>query len=357
MLAECRYASGEPAAAVTSAEELVELLRGQVPAHGGGRLGPLADALDELGERYAAAGTPRQAVEAARESLALRDQLAAVDPPAHLPRLVAAWQALSRYLTEAGQPVGGEDLAAAEQAEATSRRLATVDLRRYLPHLAPSLRLLAQRQAAAGLVEASVATGSEAVGSYAQLARGDPARFQPGLAASLDELAGYQARAGNLPQSLRSARWSVEAYRTLADRDPRFRAALAAALVALSGRSAELERRREAFEGAVAALARYRELAVDQPDEFAEHHAAAALRVARLGLRWRDRGVRRDAADEAVRVYRRLSERQPDRFTTALASALRAYAAATPLLRGRTAGRQARREADEADRAVGADRQ
>jgi hypothetical protein len=357
LLARCRSAGGRPEEAVTATEELVGLLRGRVPEHGGVGLGPLADALDALGGRYAAAGAPERAVGAARESLALRDQLAAADPRAHLPQLVAAWRALSRYLADMGQPAGGEVLAAAERAEATSRRLASVDLSGYLSHLAPSLRLLAQRQAAAGLAEASEVTAGEAVSSYAHLARADPTRFQPDLAACLDELARYQAGAGHLLQSLMSTAGAVEAYRLLAGRDPRFRAALAGALTVRSRRSAELERRREALDSAVRALALYRELAGERPDEFAERHAGSALLLARLGAPWQDRGVRRDAADEAVRLYRRLSVRQPGRFAAELASALRAYAAVAPLLRGGTAGLRARREAGRIEQAVNADPQ
>jgi len=270
--------------------------------------------LGELGQREAA-------LAAAREAVALRRTLATRNPDAFQPDLAASLNNLGAKLGELGQ----RELALAATREAVDlyRALATRTPDAFQPALAISLSNLGRMLSELGQREAALAATREAVALGRTLATRTPDAFQPDLAASLVSLGGRLSDLGQREAALAATREAVDLYRTLATRNPdAFQPALAMSLINLGAGLSDLGQREAALAATREAVALYRTMASRTPDAF---QPALADSLSNLGIHLSKLGQREAAlaaTREAVALYRTLATRTPDAFQPDLAASL-----------------------------------
>ena len=136
-------------------------------------------------------GQREEALETAREAVAIRRQLAQASPAAYLPDLAMSLNNLGNRLSDAGPAGGGAgDGPRGRQPLPAARPGQPRRLPPRPGHVAEQPRQPPQRRRAGGRRRWS---GREAVSHYRQLAEASPAAYLPDLAMSLNNL-------GQLPQ-------------------------------------------------------------------------------------------------------------------------------------------------------------
>lgn len=270
--------------------------------------------LDELGRRLTNAGLRREALDAMRESVALRRSLAAADPGGELPGLAGALHRLGT-----GQlAVGAREAAAAATAEALAleRRL-LADSAIEPEDLAATVNNLAVHLSALGRHAEALAAAEEAVALVRRAAA--EGRPSDGLPTALDTLGTALWRTGRRDEAVAVGAEAVAAHRESADGDP---AELAGSLANHANQLSEGGRWEEAQAAAEEATTVLRGLAARNPDAFGEPFALAlqslAIALGKLGRRTEALA----AVGEAVGIHRRLARSLPAVAEPPLAVAL-----------------------------------
>ena len=209
---------GERKAALGAAREAVELYRGLSVASPAAYTPDLAASLNNLANRLLEVGERNEALEAAREAVRLRRALAEVSPVTYTPDLAASMNNLANCLSEVGDREGA--LGAAREAVELYRGLAEVSPQAYTPDLAMSLNNLATFLPEVGDREGALEAAREAVRLRRALAEASPAAYTPDLAMSLNNLANCLSEEGDREGALEAAREAVELYRGLAADSP-----------------------------------------------------------------------------------------------------------------------------------------
>ena len=209
---------GERKAALGAAREAVELYRGLSVASPAAYTPDLAASLNNLANRLLEVGERNEALEAAREAVRLRRALAEVSPVTYTPDLAASMNNLANCLSEVGDREGA--LGAAREAVRLRRALAEASPQAYTPDLALSLNNLAAFLSGVGDREGALEAAREAVRLRRALAEASPAAYTPDLAMSLNNLANCLSEEGDREGALEAAREAVELYRGLAADSP-----------------------------------------------------------------------------------------------------------------------------------------
>ncbi|MGV9313951.1 tetratricopeptide repeat protein [Streptomyces sp. NPDC003691] len=177
----------------------------------------LAKSLHNLGLRLGQSGRAAEGLDALRESVLIRHELA-LRYPAALPRYAASLNSLAARLTELGQYE--ESLAVIEEAVKIRRALDEAFPGIHLPDLAMSVDNLGWALGAVGRHEAALATVREAVGLYRALVRDDPRTHRSGLSRVLHNLAHRLREAGAPEDALAAIEEAARIRRALAEADP-----------------------------------------------------------------------------------------------------------------------------------------
>ncbi|MET9833390.1 hypothetical protein ABZ078_29720 [Streptomyces sp. NPDC006385] len=262
-----------------------------------------AVALDELAERFAAAGHRADAAVAHQHAIALLRPLAEELPDSALPALGASLYGLASRLAEAYRWT--EARPAAEECVALNRHVAR-SRPEQRPRLAESLHLWSLVLHGGGEHRAALDAAAEATDLFRRLAAEDPLAHRPALAVSLTGLANRYGRVGLPHDALQAAVSATAIRREQAASDPGARADLARSLHVRW----YWERAAQYAEAALATItecvAIRRELASLRPEthrpQFAESLNCLAISFADLGRT--DRAMM--TAREAVSVYREL---------------------------------------------------
>jgi hypothetical protein len=304
---------GRHVEALEAAREAVALFRGLARPEGGDDavlfVPYLAAALSNLSVRLHESGDDRAAVETAREAVALYRELAT--PPGQ----------------QAAQPVVGGLLP--DPADRQQPAVAP-PLGEHSAGLAMALGNLANRLDEAHLRSEALAASGEAAAVYQQLAAADPS-YLPGLARTINNRAVLLRESGETAVAISTTRQAVNLYRQLATAEPGvYRDYLAMALGNLANMLGDAGRSRDALGVAQQATALYRELAGDaesgaEPGTDNPYHAPLAMSLNNLAVHLAAAG-RSDAAlaatEEASRLYRALSRRNPQAHLGNLAGTL-----------------------------------
>ncbi len=331
-----------PLLALSVAIERARLDTATEPAERAGILNDLSIRLSYLGD----AASRAEALDCAREAVAIRRELAQAQPAAYRPNLALSLNNLANRLSERGDAESRAEaldcareavaLDCAREAVAVYRELAQAQPAAYRPNLAGSLNNLAahlsEQGDAASRAEA-LDCAREAVAVYRELAQAQPAAYRPDLAMSLNNLAAHlseQGDAASRAEALDCAREAVAVYRELAQAQPAaYRPNLALSLNNLANRLSErgdAESRAEALDCAREAVAIRRELAQAQPAAYRPDLAESLNNLANHLSEQGDAASRAEAlvcACAAVQIYAECHAQMPHAFERNLSIATR----------------------------------
>ena len=178
--------------AVATWTVIVDVRRSQV--HDEASSACLAASLNDLGNRRSELGQREAALEATREAVKIRRELAQASPDAFLPDLAASLNNLGNRLSEVGQREPA--LEATREAVDSYRELAQTSPDAFLPYLAASLGNLGSRLSEVGQREPALEATREAVKIRRELAQASTDAFLPDLARSLGTHANVLRAAG-----------------------------------------------------------------------------------------------------------------------------------------------------------------
>ncbi len=268
------------------------------------------------GWRLAHAGRYEEALEASTAAAEEYRRAAVTEPEVHLPLLAAALNNICFFLSELGRHEQALD--AAREAVALRRQFAENDPEQ-LPKLALALNTYGLLLAELGELPAALAPTHESLEIRQRLAEADP-RLRDEVASSLTNIGLLQARLGELDEALEPIEQAARIYRELADADAaRYLPDLAMALNNLGSRLAELNRLDEALAAFNEAVVLRRRLVSNNETAFLPS-LAAALNNHGNALARTGRVVDALAStQEAAGIYRRLSRVRPDAYVPHLA--------------------------------------
>ncbi len=276
---------------------------------------------NNLGVRLSELGRREDALDATREAVEIRRQLAQLRPDAFRPVLATSLNNLGVMLSELGRREKALD--ATKETVEIYRQLAQQRPDAFLSDLAMSLNNLGTMLSGLGRREEALDTTKETVEIYRQLARERPDDFLSGLAMSLNNLGNRLSDLGRREEALDAAKEAVEIRRRLAGQRPdAFLPFLATSLNNLGNRLSELGRRKEALDATKEAVEIYRQLAQQRPDAFLPD---LAMSLNNLGTMLSNLGSREEALDttkEAVEIRKQLARQRPDAFLPYLAISL-----------------------------------
>lgn len=272
------------------------------------RLGPdrgveAAVALDDLAERFAAAGRRADAAAAHQHAIDVLRPLAEQRPDSALPALGAALYSLAGRLAEAYRWTEARPFA--EEAVGLRRRLAGTrpDQR---PRLAESLHLWSLVLRGAGLHQTALDAAVEAADLFGRLTADDPDTHRSALAVCLGSLANRYGEVGLPGHALTVAARAEAIRRAQAESDPEARADLARSLHVRWYWERSLGHAATAHTTMAECVTIFRDLAAQRPEahrpKYAESLNCLAVGLADLGHI--DRAMA--PAREAVSIYREL---------------------------------------------------
>jgi tetratricopeptide (TPR) repeat protein len=312
--------AGRREEALAAAAEAVAIRRQLAAIEPAGHLLELAESLNNLGNIMLDSGRRNDALELMSETVAIRRRFAEIDP-AHLPVLAMSLSNLGNILSSLGRQ--NEALAQTQEAVTIRRRLAEINPVAYLPNLASSLNSLGGHLSSSGQHDEALAAVEEVVAIFRPLAEADANTYLPDLAGSLTNLGVALSMQGRLTEAASPSEEAVDLYRRLCEANPgRYRAYLALSLGNLNNRLWSVGRRAEALAAAEESVAIRRELANMEP---AAHLHDLAKAVNSLGNRLGALGRREEAlaaAEESVAIRRALADAEPAAHLGDLAMAL-----------------------------------
>jgi tetratricopeptide (TPR) repeat protein len=308
--------------ALTAAKQAVAI-RQQPP---GAFTRDLAVSLDQLAARLGELGYYQEALDAAEQAVIFHRLLSQASPDPLNPHLAAALNNQARWLAERGQYEKAR-IALAEavvifrwlggdRPDTSPPYPPNPNLSRALVHLSNVLAALGER-------EEALAAATEAAESFYRLADEQPDVFNPELARALNHQARELAALRRYPDAQDRIEKAVALRRQLADARPSaFTPDLAASLRVLSDVLAGQGQHDEALVAAKQALALHRQLADARPGVF-NCDLAGSLTI--YGNRLKELDRHRDALTahcEALVLYRSLYTQHPSAFRRALMNAL-----------------------------------
>ncbi|SDT19211.1 tetratricopeptide repeat protein [Actinopolymorpha singaporensis] len=297
------YRREEAASAARSGVHCWRALDARRPGRHGARL---ARALGALAERLADLGRVGEALEVAKEAVALAERQETAD----VVTLAATRSALSFVSAHAERP--GEALAAAERAVSLLRPLDVAPSRTAVAVLATGLSRLGGLLAAAGRHEEALAAYGEAVVLYQRLFRRGCWRYTVPYLCAQGELARQLGALGRYAEALEQGVRPLAYFQLMAGAYPaEYRCVQAALLTEVAQWRGALGQHAEALDGADLAVSLFRHELDVQPER-AGAGLAYALRCLAVQLRAQSRP---DAAivalEEAVALRRRLATGSP----------------------------------------------
>ncbi|MEU5690356.1 hypothetical protein [Actinosynnema sp. NPDC020468] len=268
----------------------------------------LAELYGMLGARAALAALKEEALDAAREEVALYRDLARADPAEYRAALAESLADLVLAQVATRHPV--DALATSEEAVALYTDIAAQD-DDYAPRLAHACEQLGIRHAALEQRDEALAAVDRASRLYQELAKRNPALFRPDFAKVSHHLAIRLFDVGRSEEAHHSAHWAVVHWRAVAESDPRYEPEFARTLAAV----ATLLAARAAPSDAVALLeesiAVLRRLADANPRVFESDLADALCALGSLLRRAGHLPEARKASEEGVRALRGLAAHDP----------------------------------------------
>ncbi|MCZ4604891.1 tetratricopeptide repeat protein [Streptomyces sp. Lzd4kr] len=262
-----------------------------------------AVALDDLAERFSAAGRRSEAVAAHQHAIDVLRPLAERWPEGALPVLGSALYGLAGRLADAYRWVEARPFA--EEALTLRRRLAAT-MPAQGPRLAESLHLWSLVLRGAGLHDAALDAGFEAAELFGRLTADDPDTHRSALAVCLSSLANRYGEVGLPEHALTVAVQAENVRRAQAASDPNARADLARSLHVRWYWERRLGHADTAYTTMTECVSMRRELAALRPEvhrpKYAESLNCLAVSLADLGYINRAMAPAR----EAVSIYREL---------------------------------------------------
>ena len=312
---------GRPADALPVTEEAVAIRRDLAAVNPDRYRPDLAASLSNLGVAFSELGRIAEALPPEQEAVAIRRDLAAVNPDRYRPDLADSLSHLGVAFSELGRIA--EALPPEQEAVAIRRDLAAVNPDRYRPDLARSLSNLGVRFSALGRPADALPVTEEAVAIRRDLAAVNPDRYRPDLAASLSNLGVAFSELGRPADALPPEQEAMVIRRDLAAVNPdRYRPDLARSLSNLGIAFSALGRPADALPVTEEAVAIRRDLAAVNPDRYRPDLARS---LSNLGVRFSALGRPADAlpvTEEAVAIRRDLAAVNPDRYRPDLARSL-----------------------------------
>lgn len=272
-----------------------------------------------LGARAALAALRDEALTAAHREVALYRELAALDGAEHRPALAEALGDLALRFVAVRRPV--EALHAARESVALCEDIVADDPE-SAPQLAAALEQLAQRCAADGRREDAVEAIGRATALYQQLAVASPALFRLDFAKAGHRLAIRLFDVGRTTEASEVAERAVVAWRVVAESDPRYEPDFARTLAQIGMVLHSNDLRAEALCVVEESIAVLRRLVAVNPRGFEPDLAVALVSCGTLLL---EAGRGSDAVrlvEEAVAVRRRVADSGLPDDKAALAGAL-----------------------------------
>jgi tetratricopeptide (TPR) repeat protein len=285
----------------------------------------LAVSLDTHARRLSACGQSQRALERSAEAVDLLRRLAGEEPAAYVPELARVLENQAILLVETGER--SRACRVIEDALALRRRAEQYEPEAHREDLAAALSMAAALTAAYDQMRA-LAYRVEGIAVWRRLADADE-DYGPNLAEALRDHAIALSRAGRRAATLKAAEEAVALYRDLLENDPeQFFADFAAALNTESIGWTELDwadpaaHADRALSAADEAQAVWQRLATRDPEtrevSLGVSHHLRALNLSRLGRP--EEAVA--AAQDALRFWRGLAEEEPDAYDNDIAGAL-----------------------------------
>lgn len=285
----------------------------------------LAMSINNLSGRLSDVGRREDALETAQEAVNLYSSLAVARPDTFTPDLAMALSNLANHLSATGRRE--EAFERALEAVNLYRVLVTVTPQVFIPDLANSLTNLANRLGAVGRKGDAVEAAREAVDLHRSLAAVLPDAFTPDLARSLSNLSRCLGDIGRREDALEVGAEVIGLYRVLAAARPgAFTLDLAKSLNNYANRLSAVGRREDALNAALEAVPLHRELVTAQPEAFTPYLANLLINLA---VKLSDVGRKDEAlqvASESVDLCRTLTRNRPDVFIPDLALSLSNFA-------------------------------
>ncbi|WP_433269442.1 tetratricopeptide repeat protein [Actinosynnema sp. CS-041913] len=272
-----------------------------------------------LGARAALAALREEALESARQEVALYRELVGEDPAEYRPALADAVGDLGLRLVAVNR--NEEALAASEEAVELCRLVAEDD-RDCAPQLAAALDQLALRHAALGRRDEAVAATGRAARLYEEVSERNPALFRLDLAKVTHHLAVRLFDAERPEEATRAAESAVVRWRAVADADPRYEAEFARTLASVAALLSAFGRHEEAAVVVRESIDVLRRLAAANPRVFEPDLAAALGNLSTVLCHSERRSEASAASGESVLVWRRVARDGDPRAVGELAAAL-----------------------------------
>ncbi|WGM38263.1 tetratricopeptide repeat protein [Caulobacter sp. NIBR1757] len=286
-----------------------------------GERSALAASLDTLANRLRETGDCQGALDPARRAVDIYQELAQINPGAHLPDLAASLNNLAVFLGETGDRQGA--IVPARRAVDIYEKLAKAKPAEYLPALARSLLNLAGRLSELGDRRGALAIAQRAVDFHEELVQGNPTAYLPDLARNLSNLAIFLGQTGDREGALDPARRAVEIQDNLARANPAAHLPdLAMGLTNLASRLSQAGDHQGALGPAARAVDILEELARTNPAAYLSHLAASLDNFAVFLSETGDQQGALDPARRAGEIYEELARANPAAYNPDLAISL-----------------------------------
>jgi Tfp pilus assembly protein PilF len=215
----------------------------------------------------------------------------------------------------------------AKQALAIREKLAQARPERFEPDFAQSLANYAEFLAAQGQLDQALQFAKQALVIREKLAQAKPERFEPDLATSLSNYANYLANQGQQDQALQFAKQALDIFEKLAQAKPeRFEPDFAHSLANYAGFLSEQGQHDLALQFSKQALDIRKKLAQTKPERFDPDFAHSLSNYAAL---LSDQGQHDQALQfdkQALDIREKLAQAKPERFEPDFATSLSGYA-------------------------------
>ncbi|MBB5957622.1 tetratricopeptide (TPR) repeat protein [Saccharothrix tamanrassetensis] len=279
----------------------------------------LAELHGMLAARAALAALREEALEAARNEVALYRELVDQDPAEYRPALADALADLGLRLIAVKRDE--ESLAASEEAVLLCRMIAEDD-DDCKPQLAAALDQLGLRYAALGRREEALTATDRAFRLYHELSEHNPALFRLDHAKVAHHLAVRLFDVERRDEAAHAAESAVVRWRAVADADPRYEAEFARTLASIASLLSAFGQREEASVVVRESIDVLRRLAAANPRDFEPELAAALGNLSTVLCRLERPSEALAASEESVLVWRRVARDGDPQAVGELAAAL-----------------------------------
>ncbi|TFK22169.1 hypothetical protein FA15DRAFT_695914 [Coprinopsis marcescibilis] len=320
------YLSDSPttlAESIEPGQEAVEIRRRLAREHSQSFESGLAESLFHLASNLYSSGQCSDAIPVAKECVEVRRGLKERDPAAYEP-FAGALDNFALYLSESPTTLV-ESIEHSQEAVNIRRRLAREDPQTFEAGLAQSLHNLASALDSCGRCSDAIQTAKESVDIHHRLAKRDPTEYEAPLSDALHNYACFLSQSPTtLAESIEHGQEAVEIRRRMAREDPQnFSAALARSLTILLSGLVHCSRYGEAVLISEENVDIHRRLA-EHDRSTVEPSLADTLNSHAWSL-MQNPGREHEAlkpAEESVNMYRQLALEDPQQFSQGLVMSL-----------------------------------